>query len=389
MATPRTAKTTESPQDEASLSAKDPYPISVEEGRSADLPRMSKRLRRVLEEIAETIEVEVPLEEEGTDTALTFDGLEIKYERRRITWSSPEGSGEKRLPKSKIKGVVRSLLSNAAGQVVVGGFKHVSWHLSAEEVADRAIANGVIIPAEEEEGEGGRYHITQEGIRDNWDAAFQLLDDALTVEIHLSETGRELTATLQAWNEAKQKGVPLSLALSNENLPESYLRPSERRDPGRLRSRGLYKETIGGEAFYGKSDLIVRGSPPELAEKHRSNTDRIKKTLANMEVRSAESGEARPVGYMEDESEYRSKEYVILKNGMHVDVQNALFVRKQFPGGTWTTAHYEATHSTGFGEEGDEKTVEGEFVVVLDEEGDILASLPPYQNGTSSDNSGA
>lgn len=356
-----------------------------------DLPRMSKRLRQVLEEIANTIEVEVPPGKEDEDgrKALSFDGLEIGYERKRITWSSPEGSGEKRLPKSKIKGVVRSLLSNDAGQVVIEGLEHVSWHLSAEEVANRAIENGVITPAEQESGEGRRYHITQEGIRENWDAVFQLLDDALTVKIHLSETGRELTATVQAWKEAKQEGVPLSRALSNENLPEGYLRPSERREPGRLRSRGLYKETIGGVPFYGKSDLIVKGSPPELAEKHRSDTDRISKTLANMEVRSAESEEARPVRYIEDETEYRSREYVVLKNGMRVDVQNALFVRKQFPDGTWTTAHYEAIQSTGFGEAADEKTVEAEYVTVVDEESNILASLPPSQNGRSGEDSRA
>lgn len=359
------------------------YPISTGKGRSADLPRMSKRLRRVLEEIAETIEVEVESGERGEEggKALAFSGLQIEYKRRRISWTSPEGSGETRFPKSKMKAVVRSLLSNDAGRVLVGGLKYVSWHLSAEEVAERALENGVIAPVESPSPEGTEYRITQEGIREEWDAAFQLLDDAMEVRICLSEQGRALAAMLQAWKEAKKGGVPIEGALSNENLPGGYLRPSDRRDPGRLRSRGLYAETVGGEEYYGKPDLIVKGSPPELPEKHRSGEGRIRKTLANLEVREEQTGEARPVQYVERQCRSRPEEYIVLENGMRVDVQSALYLRQAFPNGIWTTGHYEAMHSRGFGDEGSEERVESEFVVVVDEDGTILAALPPYKSG--------
>jgi len=358
------------------------YPISRDKGRSADLPRMSKRLRQVLEEIAETIEVEAPAGAGGEEgqTALAFNGLEIQYERRRISWTSPEGSGEKRFPKSKVKGVVRSLLSNDAGRVVVGGLEYVSWHLSTEEVAERALKNGVITPVESASPEETGYQFTPEGIREEWNAAFQLLDDAMNVRICLSDQGRALTATLHAWKKAKKDGVPIGRALSNETLPDGYLRASDRRDPGRLQSRGLYAETVEGEAYHGKSDLIVKGSPPELPEKHRSGDDRIRKTLANLEVREEDRGEARPVQYVEKECRARPQEYIVLENGMRVDVQSALYVRQAFPDGTWTTAHYEAMHPTGFGAESDEKKVESEFVVVVDGNGRVLAALPPYKS---------
>lgn len=178
----------------SSLGEKPSTTCRVEE---QDLPQISRSVRRLLVEIAKSIGRDESCDKAPSEvppkTTLCFSGLSIRYKRRRVQWDGPNGGGKLKLPKSKIKPAVRSLLDKNAGQVFVAGFQYVSWDQTAEEVTQEATEKGVLLPREQQGPETTSHRITQLGLRNHPQLSWRLLDDSLTVRICLSNTGRHLT----------------------------------------------------------------------------------------------------------------------------------------------------------------------------------------------------
>jgi hypothetical protein len=364
------------------------FRVDVERGRAVDLPRMSKHLRGLLESIGAAL-WERQFDAPGPETLLRVDApltvpeaaLSIEKERSKLSifWADNEAGTEvdakETYTKSELQGLLRSLLSNEAGSIRVWGFGGVSWNRSGEEVRQVAQENGIIEPAR---GKTDVFKIRRDAIRSAWsDGAYPLLTGVDDATICLNARGRRLIADLQAWKRAKKVGVDLEQALCNENLPSSYLSPSQRRDPGRYRSRSLYKCEVEGAQYYGTKSLIARGTPPELEDKHQEASAPLQKGLRNAHVQAGTLfGRAAPKIYLEreDPTYRRIRQYIGLENGMLVTVREGLYLREAFPEGTWTTAFVEFTTNKTLG---DDQTHRGTYPVVVDEDESILGMVAP------------
>lgn len=344
---------------------------------------MSKHLRSLLETLAETLWAAQLGEEQAppseiTTMAIPAVSLEVDDGRSRVAirWDAGGKSGRVAFTKSQLQGALRSLQANGAGKAEVRGLGAVSWRKSAEEVREVALDNDVICMGP---GESGPATLTAAAVRSLWtDGGFPLLSGAEEATIHLSRKGQKLTGDLWAWRQAKAVGVPLARARSNEDLPSAYLSPSDRRSPGRLRRRSLYREAVDGTPYFAKKNLIARGEPPELADKHRETDGRIGPNLKNMTIqRGTLFGQARPTTYVESEDNAcKTQRLVALENGMLVPVRECLFLLEQFPEATWTTAHLHRTVEKGLG---GEKKISRTYPVVISNGGTIVGSVAPLK----------
>lgn len=350
------------------------------QGREVTLPRMSKHLRRLLEKVAQTLwkAQGAATKMDGACSTLSVPPMRLGVEKKRsglkISWSVGGARRSEKFNKSEFQSLLRSLQSNGAGSIRVKGFGQVSWQKSGAEVREIAREHNVISRAPG----NGWFSLTKEAVRSRWDAGFRLLKETGETFIRLSEAGRRLLADIWAWERAKQKGVPLARARSNENLDSSYLSASERRDPGRYRSRSLYKEEVGGTSYYAKKDLIAKGTPPALEGEHTETDGRIADTLKGLEIegRGTLFGRAAPSLYIEkeDETYKRTKQWIGLENGMLVSSRPCLYLMETFPDATWTTAHY---HDRVKRRGSEDKEIYRTYPVLVGKSGELLASLAP------------
>jgi hypothetical protein len=346
-----------------------------------DLPRTSKYLRQLLLKVSEEWEASVTVEGKKHRAIkvgkgeITLDGASNQYLEAK--W---EG-GSTSLSKTKAQQVFRSLLSNEAGSLRAKGLEHIHHRKSAEQIAEIIQEEGAAIPVENnrgEKGDGKCFEITREGVRSQWDAVHRVLRRSKSAWIELTAAGKELMADLWTWELAKKAGVPLPLAKKNESLPSGYLTPRDRRDPGRYRTRGLKMATVDGEVYHAKKSLIVKGPPPEMEEKH-SEDDGIAKVLQKIKVLEGSlwGQSAQPSEYVVSERGTMTQKRIRLQNGMETGAREALYVQDRFPDGIWTTGWYKDTVTKALSDE--QREIDQLYPVVVDENGNILASLARYK----------
>ena len=360
------------------------FPVNREYGRSVSVPRMSRQLRFLLEEIAEYYF------ENGQSSSehlcLPSEPLEIE-DGSTVEWDN--GGGEMYFSSSKMQSVLGSLLSHGYGEVLINGLEDVRWRLSVEETRSILLEEKVIKPSNGSgKQKGSELQITKDGIRKRWtEGVREVVKKADSSRVMLTERGQKVAADLWAWRRAKEVGVSLSRARENETLPSRYLSKRERRNPGRFRTRGLYKEVVSGTTYSKKKGMIFQGDPPDLEDKHKDSDGKIGEFLSDVMIHPGTifGQGAKPIKYISqrDSSMHRVNTYIEVEGGDLVNVQDALFLLKRYPNGEWVTGQYEATANEGFGDES--KEVSKRFIFVVDEEGDILASLAPYKNKKASE----